>query len=149
MSCDQFKPMMMGYLDGELQPEQRARFEGHLASCEACRLELAEFRKVKEELAMMQFGEPSDVELERYWRGIYNRLERGVAWILFSAGAIILLCYGGFKLVEEVIKDPTVAFVVKAGVLALIFGIVILFVSLLRERLAVRKVDKYSKEVER
>jgi len=149
MSCDEFKPMMMGYLDGELDPEQRARFESHLATCKACALELAEFRKMKEELSMLRFQEPSDAELERYWRSIYNRLERGLGWILFSVGAIILLCYGGFKLIQGLIKDPTVALLLKAGVLALVFGVVILFVSLLRERLAVRKVDKYSKEVQR
>ena len=149
MSCDEFKPMMMGYLDGELQPEQRVRFENHVAACGDCALELAEFRKVKEELAMMNFQEPSDAELERYWHSIYNRLERGLGWILFSLGAIVLLCYGGFKLVEEMVKDPNVALLVKAGVLALVFGVVILFVSLLRERLTVWKVDRYSKEVTR
>ena len=149
MSCEEFKPMMMGYLDGELQPEQRAWFESHVAACEACALELAEFRKLKEELAMMKFKEPPDAELEQYWRSIYNRLERGLGWLLFSMGAIILLCYGGFKLVEETIKNPAIALLVKAGILAFVFGMVILFVSLLRERLAVRKADKYSREVKR
>ena len=98
---------------------------------------------------MIRFKEPSDAELERYWSSIYNRLERGAGWILLSVGAIILLCYGAFRLVEGIIKDPKVAIVLKVGVVALVFGVVILFVSLLRERLAVRKVDKYSREVER
>jgi predicted anti-sigma-YlaC factor YlaD len=149
MNCDEFKPLMMGYLDGELQPEQHARLEEHLAACQACARELAEFRGVKEELAMMEFSEPSDAELDSYWRSVYNRLERGLGWVLFSLGAILLLCYGGFRLVEEIVKDPNIELVVKAGVLALVFGTVVLFVSLLRERLAVRKVDKYSKEVKR
>ena len=98
---------------------------------------------------MIKFKEPTDAELERYWKSIYNRLERGLAWILFSAGAIIVLCYGGFKLIEQVIKDPNIALLFKIGLTALVFGAVILFVSLLRERLTVRKVDKYSKEIER
>ena len=98
---------------------------------------------------MIRFNEPTDAELSRYWSSIYNRLERGVGWILFSLGAIVLLCYGGFKLVEAVIRDPTIQWWVKGGVLALVFGTVVLFVSLLRERLAVRRVDKYSKEIER
>jgi hypothetical protein len=62
---------------------------------------------------------------------------------------MVLLGYGGFKLVEETIKNPEVGTLLKVGVLAAVFGTVILFVSLLRERLAVRKVDKYSKEIER
>ena len=98
---------------------------------------------------MMKFKEPTDVELERYWHSVYNRLERGLGWVLFSLGAIIVLCYGGFKLVEEIVRDPGVAVLLKVGIVALVFGTVILFVSLLRERLAVVKVDRYSKEVER
>ena len=98
---------------------------------------------------MVKLKEPSDLELQQYWSGVYNRLERGIGWILFSVGAIIVLCYGGFKLIEEVIKDPSVGLLLKIGLVALVFGIVILFVSILRERLRVRKVDKYSKEVKR
>ena len=97
----------------------------------------------------MKFKEPSDAELERYWSSIYNRLERGLGWILFSVGAIILLCYGAFRLLESVIVNQSVALGLKIGIVAISFGIVILFVSLLRERLVVRKADKYSKEIKR
>ncbi len=149
MNCDEFKPMLTGYVDGELPAELRAALEQHLDGCEACKRELASLSRLKEELAMMKFKEPTDVELERYWHSVYNRLERGLGWVLFSLGAIIVLCYGGFKLVEEIVRDPGVAVLLKVGIVALVFGTVILFVSLLRERLAVVKVDRYSKEVER
>jgi len=149
MSCDEFRSMISAYVDGELTPDQRERLESHLSACDACKRELAEVRALKKELDMIKFTEPTDEQLERYWSGVYNRLERGAGWVLFSIGAIVLLCYGGFKLVEEVVRDPAVAWWVKGGVLALVFGLAILFVSLLRERLAVRKVDRYSREVKR
>jgi predicted anti-sigma-YlaC factor YlaD len=141
--------MISAYVDGELTPDQRRNLESHLASCQDCARELAEVRALKKELEMIKFTEPTDEELQRYWGSIYNRLERSVGWVLFSLGAIVLLCYGGFKLVEQTIRDPAIAWWVKGGVLALVFGLVILFVSLLRERLAVRKSDKYSREVKR
>jgi anti-sigma factor RsiW len=141
--------MITGYLDGELSPQEQDRFEEHLASCPSCAEELAQTRRLKEELAAMEFREPTDAELERYWRSVYNRLERGIGWILFSIGAILLLCYGGFKLIEEVVRDPQVATILKVGVVALLFGAVVLFVSLLRERLAVSRADRYSREIER
>jgi len=149
MSCEEYLSKITAYADGELPADQRDELEAHLRSCESCRRELAETTALKEELAMIKFSEPTDAEFERYWSHVYNRLERGIGWILFSLGAIVLLCYGGFRLVEQVITDPTIAWVVKVGVLALVFGTVILFVSLLRERLAVRKADRYSREVER
>ncbi len=149
MSCEEFKPLITGYLDDELSPQQQQRLESHLSTCQQCTAELANLADLKENLAMIKFKEPSDAELDRYWKSIYNRLERGLGWILFSAGAIIVLCYGGFKLIEQLIKDPSIALLLRIGLMALVFGVVILFVSLLRERLAIRKVDKYSKEIER
>jgi predicted anti-sigma-YlaC factor YlaD len=149
MTCDDFRPLITGYLDGELADEDRRRLEDHLGTCDTCARELEAMKRLKEDLAMMRFKEPSDVELERYWQGVYNRLERGLGWILFSAGAIILLCYGAFRLIEGLIADPTVSLALKVGVVALTFGVIVLFVSLLRERLAVRKVDRYSKEIDR
>lgn len=148
MSCEQYKSMITAHVDGELSGEQIDELQRHLFTCESCKRELADVTALKEALDMIRFTEPTDAELDRYWRGIYNRLERGAGWVLLSLGAIVLLCYGGFKLVEEIVRDPTVAWVVKGAVLALVFGAVILFVSLLRERLAVRKSDRYSREVE-
>lgn len=149
MSCEPFNLLLSGYLDDELAADERRRLEEHLETCEDCRRELDALKALKEDLAMLKFKEPSDAELQRYWAGVYNRLERGIGWILFSLGAILLLSYGAFRLIESVIQDPAVSLAVKIGACALVFGLVVLFVSLLRERLAVCKVDRYSKEIDR
>lgn len=149
MNCEAFQENMMAFLDGELPPETRAAFESHLSVCDTCAGEFSAFSELQEELKMMTFKEPSEAELERYWGSIYNRIERGTGWVLFSVGSILLLCYGAFKLIEEMVRNPDVALALKTGTLALIFGLVVLLVSVLRERLAVRKVDKYSREVKK
>jgi predicted anti-sigma-YlaC factor YlaD len=149
MSCEHYRQLLTGYVDEELADAQREQLESHLSACEACARELEELVAFKEHLAMLKFKEPSDAELERYWSRVYNRLERGVGWILFSLGSIILLSWGAFKLIEEMIHDPEITLWVKIGVVSLIVGIVVLFVSAARERLSVRKTDKYSREVER
>ena len=91
----------------------------------------------------MALTEPQDELWQQYWKNIYNRFERTLGWILLSVAAIILLIYGGFKLIEEIIQDPTVDVVLKVGLVALIGGLAILFVSVLRERLYLRKKDPY------
>ena len=48
MSCEELKPMITGYLDGELSQQQRERLKNHLLSCESCRRELAELTELKE-----------------------------------------------------------------------------------------------------
>ena len=143
MTCHDWKDMMMGYLDNELDTEQRKRFEGHLAGCSECTEELKEFRKLKAMTDEVTMAEPEDKIWQDYWGGVYNRIERGIGWIIFSIAAILLIIYGGFKAIEEIITDSNVECVLKVGLLALIAGLAILFVSVLRERIYFWKKDRY------
>ena len=143
MTCHNYKDLMMGYLDNELTDEQKRQFEEHLSGCPECAGELEEFRKLKAITDEVTLVEPEDRIWQDYWDGIYNRIERSVGWIVFSVAAILLTIYGGFKLIEELIKDATIGMLLKAGLLALIVGLAILFVSVLRERLYFWQRDRY------
>ena len=149
MNCDDIRPLIAGYVDDELTRDERAQVEEHVGSCPDCARELREQRALKEELDKMSFSEPSDAELDRYWQSVYNRLERGAGWLMFTIGAAVVACYGAFILVEKTVLDPGVALIFKIGIVALGLGTVVLFVSLLRERLAVRRSDRYSSGVKR
>ncbi len=148
MTCDNYRDLLMGYLDNELDDEQKSRFEQHLAGCRECTEELKEFRKLKAITDEVTLVEPEDRIWQQYWGGVYNRIERGVGWIMFSVAAIILAIYGGYKAIEEMILDPKVEIIIKVGLLALIAGMAILLVSVLRERLYFWKKDRY-KDVRR
>ncbi len=148
MTCRDYKDLMMGYLDDELDAPDRDRFQGHLAGCDDCKKELKEFEDLKRITDDMELCQPEDKLWEQYWQSIYNRIERSVGWIVFSLAVILLLVYGGFKFIEEVIKDPTVGLLCKIGLIGLIVGTAILLVSIARERLYIRKRDRY-KDVRR
>ena len=148
MTCQDYKDLMMAYLDDELDNEQKKTLEEHLASCEKCSAELNEFKELKQLTDNVKLIEPEDKIWNQYWSGIYNRAERGIGWILFSVSAIILLIYAGFKAIEAVIEDPTVETWLKIAMLALIAGLAILLVSIVRERLYFFRKDRY-KDVRR
>jgi len=139
---------MMGYMDGELDEEQKKDFQDHIASCTDCTAELEEFKNLKQMTDQVTLTEPEDKIWEQYWSNIYNRVERSIGWILLSIAGIFLLIYSGFKLIEEIINDPTVDIILKVTLLALIAGLSVMFVSALRERLFIRKKDRY-KDVRR
>ena len=143
MTCHDYKDLMMGYLDNELNNEQRRQFEEHLIGCSECKAELKEFRKLKAITDEVTLVEPEDKIWQDYWSGVYNRIERSIGWIVFSVAAILLAIYGGFKLIEEIITDATVDILLKAGLLALIAGMAILLVSVSRERLHFWQKDRY------
>jgi len=148
MVCEDYKDLMMGYLDNELTEEQRRTFEAHLAEHPECAAEFEQFKKLKEMTDQVILVEPEDKIWQQYWNNTYNRIERGLGWILFSVAAICLLIYGGFKIIEGIIKDPMTGWLLKIGLLALLAGLAILFVSVLRERLFFWKKDRY-KDVRR
>lgn len=148
MTCHDYKDLLMGYLDDELNDEQRRRFEDHLSGCPECAGELEEFKRLKAITDEVTLVEPEERIWQDYWGGIYNRIERGVGWIVFSVAAILLTIYGGFRAIEEIIRDPAVELIFKAGLLALVAGLAILFVSVLRERMYFWKRDRY-KDVRR
>ncbi len=148
MTCQDHKDLMMAYLDEELNEGQRRAFEEHLVSCPDCTKDLAEFKKLKDLTDGVAFVEPEDRIWDEYWSGVYNRIERGTGWILFSVAAISLLIYGGFELIEAIIEDRTVGVLAKVGLLALLGGLVILFVSVARERVYFWGRDRY-KDVRR
>ncbi len=148
MACEDYKDLMMGYLDEELSAEQIRRFEEHLRTCKQCSSQLQEFRQLNAITEQMTLIEPEDRLWQQYWDGIYNRVERGIGWIIFSVAAILLTIYGGFKAIEDLITDPTVGLLLKIAMLVLLVGLAILFVSVLRERIFFWSKDRY-KDVRR
>ena len=143
MKCEDAKLFMMGYLDGELQGEDKENLEKHLAQCKKCSAEFEEFKRLHNMTSTLQLSEPEDQLWQQYWAHVYNRIERGVGWIFFSIGAILLLVYGGFKAIESIIVDPTLGIVIKVGLLAVMAGTAILFVSVARERWFFWRKDRY------
>lgn len=142
-----FEELMMGAIDRELNRAEQEEFENLLRIHPEYETEWQEYRKLKEVTMQLQFKSAPEEVWDRYWMGIYNRIERGVAWLILSIGAAILLTYGGFKAIESLFADPHVEVIVKVGLIAVLFGFAVLIVSLIRERLFTRKTDKYAKEV--
>ena len=70
------------------------------------------------------------------------------AWIIFSVGAVIVLSFIAINVVEGLLETNNIPLFYKAGIFLLMIGIVILFVSVVREKLFTYKNDKY-KEIQR
>ncbi len=136
------------YIDKKLSEQEKEELYKLIKKDKKLEEELKELYKMKEVMSMLKSTDP-DKEWDEYWSHLYNRLERGVGWIIISIGTILLLTFAGFQFVKELIKDPQLALYAKIGIMALIIGFVILFVSVVRERIFMGKSDKYSKEVKR
>lgn len=145
---ERFHQLLMGAVDQELTASEWNEFNRLVETDPGFRKEWEQYQKLKEVTQAMKFKSPPKEVWDSYWMNTYNKIERGIAWIIFSIGAIILITYGLFKAVEGVIADPQLQGIVKIGIIAALLGVVILLVSVVREKLFVRKSDPY-KEIQR
>jgi len=143
MSHDTFKTLMMGYIDGELTELERERMERHLEACPECRAEAEAFTRLKEITRPMKLAMPEEAYWEQYWSSVYNRLERRAGWILLSIGAVLLVSYGCYLLATRLLLGSEAPLLLRTGLAALLLGFFILLASVIRERIYLRRSDKY------
>lgn len=135
-------------IDGELSDMQAIELDALLAEDPSLAAKIIAQQKMKGVSETMKFTEIPEKHREKYWLGIYNQLERGIAWTLVSLGFSILAIWALWEGINGVLADRGLPPLAKFAVLALIIGGVFLLVSVVREKLVLRKTDPY-KEIER
>lgn len=145
---DRARELLMRGLDGELTAEGREELDALLAADPELRAERERLARLKEVTAGMKLRQPPEQIWDGYWNSVYSRVERGIGWILVSLGAIVVGGWAVWAATKDLLADPTLPGLVKAGILALGIGLVVLLVSVARHRLFVYRTDPY-KDIQR
>lgn len=103
--CDELAPLLAAHASGEVSPDERARVEAHLQSCEACR---AEREDLAELLAAAALPAPSELEqralqqlpgqVHSAWRAEERARSHVSRWAVGAAAAAALLAFGAGRL---------------------------------------------------
>jgi anti-sigma factor RsiW len=84
MNCDDARPILALYLDGDLQERERLRLKAHLDSCQECRQELELL-----EASWQMLGELDEIEPEPFYVSrFFARVEGKMPWHAKLAGFI-------------------------------------------------------------
>lgn len=142
---EEMRTLMSGYLDNELEPEERARFEAYLEAHPDFMEELDRMRQLVDAASDLCVEALPDEVWDTFLDNVYNRLERRAGWTAFLLGVAIVAGVAAYWFVVTPLASPTMK-VVAALPLG---GLVVLFGSVLRERLFVLKTDRYSRDVKR
>lgn len=145
---EQFHQLLMRHIDGEMTPEAQQEFDQLVTAFPELKQEREEFIHLKEVLGTMKFKTQPDFIWDQHWLKIYNRMERSLAWVLISIGVMVLLTFGLFKLIETLLADTQLSLLVKISIVTVLAGVIILFVSVIREKFILKKHDPYQ-EVQR
>lgn len=135
-------PLLSAYVDGELEGEDLARVEAHLAASAEARAEVERLRAFNRATAGLRLREAPPEDWEAFWSSAYNRSERSLGWVLLVSGSVVA---GGWALlmVARSILAADLPPLVKLALAAGAAGLSVLLFSVLRERLFTRKRTRY------
>ncbi len=84
-----------------------------------------------------------DAALDRFWLGVYARLERGIAWVLVSVSLTVLAGFGAYHFATEFLADAEVPVVVRFGTAGLLLGVSILLFGVVRDKIRALTTDPF------
>lgn len=150
MNIDQeeCRRLITGLLDNELTAEERIAANECLRRSQQCRVEYEQLAAANAKLSTLTLKEPEDHVLEQLWRSPYHRVawKTGLWLALGSTTALVL--YGVFEFARAVLFNSAEPVLPRMAVAGAAAGALLIFYTILRERLRTYKVDRY-KDIER
>lgn len=136
--------LLSGYIDGELTQRDRQRVRLHCEACPDCERQLEELKSLRARIGESRLSDVS----QDIWREKMNDItvttSRGLGWLLFIGGLLIAAGVAIYEFVTNLQSLSPTAMLIIGGVYG---GLLLLFISVLRQRLIERRSDKY-KDVE-
>ena len=140
---EELEALISGYLDGELSPEQAAEFEARLESSPGFREEFERMRSLVHATSNLRFENPPEEVWDHFLDNVYNRVERRLGWLILIMGVLALSGYGLYHYFIDAWATPYIKILVAAPM----SGLAILLISVWRQRLAVAREDRYSRDI--
>ena len=139
--------LLSGFVDGELDPADEERVRAHLEGDAAARRQVEELQRLNKVTGHLRLKPAPDEEWEGFWDRVYNRAERSLGWLLLTLGAVVL---GAYVLVQVVVAvvSAVLPLLVKLAIFVLGAGLILLLLSVVRERWHARRHTRY-KDVKR
>lgn len=140
MKCEDINDKLSGYLDNELTQADQQKIDIHVRNCPMCSKHLDELREVREAVAQSHSGPVlEDEQWDKIMQDLPAKTTAGIGWLFFIAGALALSGLGLWRY----FGDDSISIWVRLSAAVLGFGLILLFLSVLRQRLVALPNDKY------
>lgn len=139
MECNRFQTDGMRLLDSELSEDEKRDYEAHVRGCDDCRHELDDLGRVVGLTNELRLRTPDDEFWDGYWESVYRRSERSLGFFLVVAGVVAVLLWGLFK----ALTSPELLTYEGISAAVILIGLVVIFISVARERYHESKNDPY------
>lgn len=140
---ERIRQLMMASIDGENTLDEEAELKQYLLQNRELAEEYQQLKNLKKMTTQTKMKEPTPELWDSYSQTLFTKMERGIGWILFTVGALVLLFYGAWLVFSDLLTDPALAWWLKGAIIAVTAGTIILLVSLVRERMYMNKHERY------
>ena len=130
--------LLSGYLDGALTQGETQRIRLHLEECASCRQQVEEMRTLREVALSTRFTAPPEDRWPELPKTRISRFSRFSGWLLVILWLVVVSGLALWRFLSNT-GDPVEIFLV----LGLPGGFVLLFASVLLDRLRDLKTDRY------
>ena len=80
---------------------------------------------------------------DQYWNSKFNHIERTLSWFFLILGFTIIASYALLNFLMFLFVIDEINFAIKIGLFLIIAGLILLFISILREKVYLNRKDKY------
>lgn len=130
--------LLSGYLDHALTQSETQKIRVHLEDCSECWSLYEELAALREAARTTVFQEPRDSEWPELPKTRFGRFSRSLGWLLLISWLVIISGLALYRFLSQA-GDPLEVFLV----LGLPGSFVLLFLSVLLDRLRDLKIDRY------
>lgn len=140
----ELREMLSGYVDGELTQQQSQQVSQLLERDELARQIHEDLQQLKQHIATAEYPSLNEADLNHLDSIMNDRTASSLqlyGWVAVVTGFLILTV----PFLYAFLVNDTIALWIKLGATLLYGGGLMLFISVLRQRLLTRKSDKYNK----
>jgi len=116
----------------------------HCEECRECSEQLEELQALRGQIAKSTLSEISQDVWRETTSDVTARTSRGIGWLALIGGLLLAAGFAIYEFVKELDSMSPLSILIIGGIYG---GLLLLFVSVLRQRLVERKTDRY-KDVE-
>jgi len=130
--------LLSGFVDGELTQADAQQVRVHLEQCPQCRGLVTDLQQIREAAMSTPFPAPTDEEWQEQPRSSASLWSRRVGWLL-----VLVWLAAASGLAIQGFLENTSAWYGKALAVTLVGGGLLLFLSVLFDRLKALRTDRY------
>jgi len=137
--CQKVEEKLSGYLDGELTQQESQQVRLHIESCESCQQLHTELLSLQKDIKAIHSDGGEEAALEKVMNDLGAKQTQQWGWMLVIIASALMVIYSFYGFIID--NDMTSFEKIMFSLLGI--GGVLLFISVVRQRIIASKTDKY------